>query len=154
MSFEIFLKYFVDYLFFPFNTWFQYLIVWYFVYSILCKLYILWIGVLDWHIHCARVWYEIIKIVEHSLDFQLGSWKSLHNVENVSGKRIFFYQYRILFWNFEICTISIFWKDVFIIYLLFIFKLFRLLSCLHIFADFVLLLDLVDDTPWWKRSIE
>ena len=52
--------------------------------SILCKLYILRIGVLDWYIHCARVWYEIIKIVEHSFD-----------------------RYRILFWNFEICTISI-----------------------------------------------
>ena len=56
------------------------------LYSIFCKLYILWIGVLDWHIHCARVWYEIIKIVEHSLDFCLGSCKHFDEVENVSGK--------------------------------------------------------------------
>ena len=42
------------------------------LYSILCELYILWIGVLDWHLHCARVWYEIIKIVGHSLDLHLG----------------------------------------------------------------------------------
>ena len=58
--------------FFLFNTWFGYWIVWN-LYSILCKLYILWIGVLDWHIHCARVWYETIKNVEHSHDFHLGS---------------------------------------------------------------------------------
>ena len=45
------------------------------LYNILCKLYILWVGVLEWHIHCARVWYEIINIVEHSLDFYLGSCK-------------------------------------------------------------------------------
>ena len=56
------------------------------LYSIFCKSYILWIGVLDWHIHCARVWYEIIKIVEHSLDFHLGSCKRFNEVEveNVS----------------------------------------------------------------------
>ena len=76
------------------------------LYSILCKLYILRIGVLDWHIHCARVWYEIIKIVEHSLDFHLGSCKHFDEVENVSG--IFIDWYRILLWNFEICTISLF----------------------------------------------
>ena len=82
-------------------------IEWYdILYSILCKFYILRIGVLDWHIHCASVWYEIIKIVEHSLDFHLGSCKRFDEVENVSG--IFFYWYRILFWNFEICTISLF----------------------------------------------
>ena len=34
------------------------------------------------------VWYEIIKIVVHSLDFHLGSCKSFDEVENVSG--IFF----------------------------------------------------------------
>ena len=33
-------------------------------------------------------------------------------------------------------------------------ELFRLLNCLHIFADFVLLLALVDDTPWWEMSIK
>ena len=75
------------------------------LYSILYKLYILRIGVLDWHIHCARVWYEIIKIVEHNLDFHLGYCKRFDEVENVSG--IFLYWYRILFWNFEICTISL-----------------------------------------------
>ena len=56
-----------------------------FLFSISCKLYILWIGVLDWHIHCARVWYEIIKIVEHSIDFHLRSCKPFDKVENVSG---------------------------------------------------------------------
>ena len=77
------------------------------LYSILCKLYTLRIGVLDWHIHCARVWYEIIKIVEHSLDFHLGSCKCFDEVENVSG--IFFYWYRSLFWNFEISLFSFSW---------------------------------------------
>ena len=81
------------------------------LYNILCKLYIMQIGVLDWHIHCTRVWYEIIKIVEHSLDFHLGSCKHFNEVENVSGN--FFYRYRIFFWNYKICSISIFWKDVF-----------------------------------------
>ena len=54
------------------------------LYSILCKLYILRIGVLDWHMHCARVWYEIIKIVEHSIDHHLRSCKRFDEVENVS----------------------------------------------------------------------
>ena len=122
------------------------------LYSISCKLYILWIGVLDWHIHCARVWYQIIKIVEHSLDFPLGSCKPFDEVENVSGKFVF-YRYRILFWNFESCTTSIFLERC--IYLFFFFKeLFRLLNCLHIFADFILFLALVDDRPWWKISIK
>ena len=61
----------------------------YILYIILCKLYILRIGVLDWHIHFARVWYEIIKIVEHSLDLHLGSWKCFDEVENVSGNFFF-----------------------------------------------------------------
>ena len=71
--------------FFLFNIWFWYWIVWY-LYSTSCTLYILWIGVLDWHIHCPRVWYEIMKIVEHNLDFHLGSCKPLNEVENISGK--------------------------------------------------------------------
>ena len=113
MFHEIFLKIFYGMCFFLFNTWFFDIELCDILYSISCKLYILWIGVLDWHRHCVRVWCEIIKIVEHSLDFHLGSCKPFDEVENVSG--IFFYWYRILFWNFEICTISIFWKDVFII---------------------------------------
>ena len=108
MSHEIFLKYFIEYLFFLFNTWFRYWIVWYFVlYSILCKLYILWIGVLDWHIHCARVWYEIIKIVEQSLDFHLGSCKCFDEVENVSSN-FFLTDTGFCSEYFEICTISLF----------------------------------------------
>ena len=55
------------------------------LYSIFCKLYILRIGVLDCYIHCAKLWYEIIKIVEHSLDFHLRSCKSFDDVENISG---------------------------------------------------------------------
>ena len=83
------------------------------LYNMLCKFYRLWIGVLDWHIHCARVWYEIIKIDEHSFDFHLESCKSFDGVENVSG--MFFFDWcRIFLGNFEICTISIFWKVVFI----------------------------------------
>ena len=107
MSHEIFLKYFVEYIFFCPRHGFD-IELYDILYSILCKLYILPIGVLDWHIHCARVWYEIIKIVEHSIDFliHLGSCKRFDEVENVSG--IFFYWYRILFWNFEICIISLF----------------------------------------------
>ena len=41
------------------------------------------IGVLDGHIISSRDWYEIIKIVEHSLAFHLGSCKRFD--ENVSG---------------------------------------------------------------------
>ena len=70
------------------------------LYSILCKLYILRIGVLEWHIHCARVWYEIIKIVEHSLDFYLGSCECFDEVENVSGNFFWLIQDFVLkFWN-------------------------------------------------------
>ena len=58
--------------------------------------------------HCARVWYWSMKIVEHSLDFHLRSCKHFDGVENVSGKYFFFYWYRILFWHFEICIISLF----------------------------------------------
>ena len=120
------------------------------LYSMSCKLYILWTGVLDWHLPYARVWYEIIKIVEHSLDFHLGSCKPFDEVENVSGN-FFFDRYMILFLNFEICTIFIFWKDL----LIYFYKeMFRLLNCLHIFADFVIFLALVYDTPWWKISIK
>ena len=70
------------------------------LYSILCQLYILWIGVLDWHMHCARVWYEIKKNVQHSLDFDLGSSKHFNEVENVWG--IFFWpiqDFVLKFWN-------------------------------------------------------
>ena len=71
------------------------------LYGILCKLYILRIGVLDWHIHCAGVWYEIIEIVQHTLDIHLGTRKRFDEVENVSGKFLFLpIQYFVLkFWN-------------------------------------------------------
>ena len=58
------------------------------LYSILCKLYILRIGVLDWYKHCADcagVCDEIIKIVGHSLDFHLGTCTCFDEVENVSA---------------------------------------------------------------------
>ena len=84
MSHEIFVKYFIGYLFFCSAHGFD-IELYDILYSILCKVYILRIGVLDWHIHCARVWYEILKIVEHSLDFHLGSCKRFDEVENVSG---------------------------------------------------------------------
>ena len=87
MSHELFLKYFIKYIFFCSTHGFD-IELYDILYSILHKLYILRIGVFDWHIHCARVWYEIIKIVEHSLDFHLGSCKRFREVENVSG--IFF----------------------------------------------------------------
>ena len=97
MSHEIFQKYFIEYLFVCSTHGFD-IELYDILYSILCKLYILRIDVLDWHIHCARVWYEIIKIVEHSLDFHLGSCKRFDEVENVSGLFLFcfFYWYRIL----------------------------------------------------------
>ena len=91
--------------FFLFNTWFRYWIVWYFVQCILQIVRIANWGTWLAHTLC-RVWYEIIKIVEHSLDFHLESCKHFDEVENVSG--IFFDWYRILFWNLEICTISLF----------------------------------------------
>ena len=106
MFHEIFLKYFIEYLFFCSTHGFD-IELHDILYSILCKLYILRIGVLDWHIHCARVWYKIIKIVGHCLDFHLGSCKCFDEVENASGN-FFFDWYRILFWNFEICIISLF----------------------------------------------
>ena len=105
MPHEISPIYFIEYFFFCSTHGFD-IELYDILYSILCKLYILWIGVLDWHIHCARVWYEIIKIVEHRHDFHLGSCKHFVEVEKTSG--ISFDWYRILFWNFEICTISLF----------------------------------------------
>ena len=102
---EIFLKYFIEYIFFCSTHGFD-IELYDILYSIFCKLYILRIGVLGWHIHCARAWYEIIKIFEHSLDFHLGSFKRFDEVGNVSGN--FFDWYRILLWIFEICTITLF----------------------------------------------
>ena len=102
---ELFLKYFIEYLLFCSTHCFD-IELYDILYSMLCKLYILRICVLDQLIHCTRVWCEIIKIVEHRLDFHLGSCKRFDEVENVSGNS-FFDWYRILFWNFEICTISL-----------------------------------------------
>ena len=69
------------------------------LYSILCKLYILRIAVLDWHIHCARlIWKKKYKLL--SLDFHLGSCKRFDEVENVSGNFFWLIQHFILkFWN-------------------------------------------------------
>ena len=106
MSHKIFLKYFIEFLFFCSTHGFN-IELYDILYSTLCKLYILRIGVLDWHMHCARVWHEITKIVEHSFDFHLRSCKRFDVVENVWGDS-FFDWYRILFRNFEICTISLF----------------------------------------------
>ena len=111
MSHEIFLKYLIE--FFFYSTHDLDIEFYDILHNISYKLYILQIAVLDWHIHCARVWYEIIKIVEHSLDFRLESCKHFDEAKNVSGFFVFFYRNRILLGNFEICTISIFWKDVF-----------------------------------------
>ena len=68
MTHEIFLKYFIEYLFFCSTYGFD-IELYDILYNILCKLHILRIGVLDWHIHCARVWYEIIEIVDTALSF-------------------------------------------------------------------------------------
>ena len=98
MSHEIFLKYFIEYLSFC-STHGLDIELYDILYSIFCKLYKLRIGVLDWHIHCARVWYEIMKIVEHSLDFHFGILQALRwSWECVM---YFFYRYMILLWNFE-----------------------------------------------------
>ena len=76
------------------------------LYGISCKLYILWIGVLDWHIHCVRVWYEIVK------NCWAQPWLSLAILQALRWSweciRYFFDWYRILYWNFEICAISLF----------------------------------------------
>ena len=50
----------------------------------------MWIGALDWYIHCARVWYEIIKIVEHSLDFYLRSCKAASASMKLRMYQVFF----------------------------------------------------------------
>ena len=43
-------------------------------------------------------------------------WESASASMKLRMYQGFFYRYRIFFWNFEICTISIFWKDVFIFF--------------------------------------
>ena len=58
------------------------------------------------HTWCNGLIWNYKNFVGHSLDFHLGSCKRFNEVDNVSG--IFFYWYRILFWNYEICTISLF----------------------------------------------
>ena len=88
MSHKIFLKYFIEYIFFCSTHGFN-IELYDILYSTLCKLYILRIGVLDWHMHCARVWFEITKIVEHSIDFHLRSCKRFDEVENVWGDSFF-----------------------------------------------------------------
>ena len=149
MSHEIFIKYFIECLFFCSTHGFN-IELYDIFYSILCTLYILRNGVLDWHIHCERVWYEIIKIVEHSLDFHVGSCKRFNEVQNVSGIFFFFFErYRICSEILKSALFPSFGKMY-----SFFKELFRLLNCLHIFADFVLFLALVDDTPWWKISIK
>ena len=105
MSHEIFIKYFIEYLFFCSTHGFD-IELYDILYSILCKLYILRIGVLDCHIHCARVWYEIIKIVAHSLTF---IWDPASASMKLGMYQVIIFDwYRILFWNFEICTTSLF----------------------------------------------
>ena len=76
------------------------------LYSILCKLYILRIGVLDWHVHCKGLIWNYKKCwAQPLLSFGIlqtrrWSWECI---------RYFFVDwYRILFWNFEIYTISLF----------------------------------------------
>ena len=77
-------------------------------YSILCKLYILRIGVLDWHIHYARAWHEIIKNVEHSLDFHLISCKRFDEVENVSSNLFWLIQDFVpKFWNMHYFSLQL-----------------------------------------------
>ena len=151
--------------------------------NILCNWYILRIGVLDWHMHCARVWYEIIKIGGHRLDFHLGSCKRFGEVGNVSGNFVLpLLDFVLKFWNLhyfhllEGCIYSfiyLFGYYSFIYLLLFIHSFihlsfiylsiylfiyfkeqFRLLNWWHIFANFFLFLALVNDTPWWKISIK
>ena len=99
MSREIFIKYFIEYIFFCSTHGFD-IELYDILYSILRKLYILLIGVVDWHIHCARVWYEIIKIVENRLDFYLESCKRFDEVENVLDNFFLLIQDFVLkFWN-------------------------------------------------------
>ena len=107
MSHEIFLKYFIEHLFFYSTHGFD-IELYDILYSILCKFYILRIGVLDWHIHCARVWYEIIKLLSTVLTF---IWDPASASIKLKMCQLIFFSFdrcRILFGNFEICTISLF----------------------------------------------
>ena len=74
------------------------------LYSILCKLYILRIAVLDWHIHCARlIWKKNINCWALTFIWVRASASMKLRMCQV----IFFDWYSILYWNFEICTISL-----------------------------------------------
>ena len=139
------------------------------LYSILCKLYILRIGVLDWHIHCARVWYEIKNIVQHSLDFHLGCCRRFNEVEMYQVFFVWLIQDFVLkFLNMH--YFSFFSQNGFSFkknhsFCLSVGRSFFLSVCLSIrlchrillwnfeYALF-LFLALVDDTPWWKISIK
>ena len=142
MSHEIFLKCFIEYLFLLFNTWFRYWIVWYFVQYIMQIVHIAnWCTWLAHTLCKGLVWNYKNCWGQPWLSFGMlqglrWSWECIR-----SG--FFFYQYRILLWNFEICTISIFWNDVFIH--LFFKELFRLLNCLNFFCWFCSLLSF----GWW-----
>ena len=148
MSHEIFLKYFIEYLFFCSTHGFD-IELYDVLYSMLCKLYILWIRVLDSHIHCVRVWYEIINCwAQPWLSFGIlqalrWSWECIRYFFFIDTGFCSEILKSALFPSFGKMHLFIFFKE-----------LFRLLNCLHIFADFVLFLALVDDTPWWKISIE
>ena len=108
MSHEIFLKYFIEYLFFSvqhmvsishcmlFCTVYYANCTYRYRYTLLA--------------HCARAWYEITKIVQHSLAFHLGSCKRFNEVKNVSGNFFLLIQDFVLkFWNMHYFSFSFDW---------------------------------------------
>ena len=87
--------------FFRINTWFD-IELHDILYSILCKLYILRVVVLDWHIHCARVWYEIIKLLSTAMTLIWDPASASMNMRKYQISCFFFLliqDFVLKFWN-------------------------------------------------------
>ena len=141
MFHEIFLKYFIEYIFFS---------VQHMVSISNCMIYCT-----VYHANCTYC--ELVYLIGTNIvqGFDVWNYKNcwaqpwlafgilqvLRWSWNVSGK-LFFDWYRIFFWNFEIYTMSIFWEDVFVY---FFKELFRLLNCLHFCCWFCSLFSF----GWW-----
>ena len=103
MFHEIFLKYFIEYLFSVHHiVSILNCMIFYIVYYANCTCS----GVLDWHIHCARVWYEIIKICWAQPWLSFGIVQALRWIWECI--RYFFWLIQNFVWNLVICTISLF----------------------------------------------
>ena len=144
MSNEIFLKCFIEYFFLLFNTWFRYWIVWYFVWYIMQIIHIAnWCTWLAHTLCKGLIWNYKNCWAQPWLSF--GSYKRFDEVDNVSDTVFFLpmQDFVLKFWNlhyFHLLKRCIYLKK----------QLFRLLNCLHIFADFVIFFSF----GWWKISIK